>query len=135
MRHSPRCGWESAGKALAGISGAGRLTFCRRVDTIIAVKNILHKTDVFKRWLDSLQDQKGRARILSRIFDAESGNFGDCRPVGGGISEMRVRFGPGYRVYYGQRDENTYLLIAGGDKSAQSRDIARAKALWRMIKE
>ena len=99
------------------------------------MKNILKKTDVFQKWLDSLKDQKGRARILTRIVAAESGNFGDCGPVGDGISEMRIHLGPGYRVYYGQRDEVTYLLIAGGDKHAQSRDIARAKVIWKTIKE
>lgn len=99
------------------------------------MKIVIEKTDVFRKWLDGLKDQKGRARVLTRIVAAESGNFGDCGPVGGGISEMRIHFGPGYRVYYAQRGEVVYLLIAGGDKATQKRDITRAKAIWKAVKE
>ena len=99
------------------------------------MKNILQKTDVFTKWLDGLRDQKGRAQVLSRIVSAESGNFGDCGPVGSGISEMRIHFGPGYRVFFAQRGEVVYLLLAGGDKATQKRDITRAKTIWAVIKE
>ncbi len=99
------------------------------------MEHTIEWTDEFRRWLYGLRDQTVRARILFRIKKASSGNFGDCKPVGDGIAEMRIHFGPGYRVYYGQRGEVTYLLIAGGDKSTQSRDIARAKAEWKAIRE
>ena len=68
----------------------------------------------------------GRARIIHRIRSAEHGNFGDCEPVGEGVSEMRIHFGPGYRVYHTRRGEVIYLLFLGGDKSSQKRDIKRA---------
>ena len=97
--------------------------------------NIINKTDRFLNWIDNLKDQRGRARILSRIKAAESGNFGDCGPVGDGVSEMRIHFGPGYRVYYGQEGINVYLLIAGGDKGSQDRDIKSARAMWNELKK
>ncbi len=99
------------------------------------MKIIIEKTDVFQKWLDGLRDQKGRARILNRVVAAESGNFGDCAALGNGISEMRVHFGPGYRVYYAQRGEVLYLLLAGGDKASQKRDVKRAKSIWKEVKE
>jgi putative addiction module killer protein len=73
-----------------------------------------------------LKDRVGCARIVHRIRSAEHGNFGDCGPVGEGVSEMRVHVGPGYRVYYTRRGEMVYLLLLGGDKSSQRRDIRRA---------
>jgi putative addiction module killer protein len=72
---------------------------------------------------------KGKARIIARIRSAEHGNFGDCEPVGEGVSEMRIHTGPGYRVYYSRRGKIVYLLLSGGDKSSQKRDIKRAKAI------
>ena len=86
----------------------------------------------FKTWIAELRDVRARSRIAYRILAAERGNFGDCRPVGEGISEMRVDVGPGYRVYYVQRGKLIYLLLIGGDKKSQRRDIALAK---RMLKE
>lgn len=86
----------------------------------------------FKTWIAELRDVRARSRIAYRILAAERGNFGDCRPVGEGISEMRVDVGPGYRVYYVQRGKLIYLLLIGGDKKSQKRDIALAK---RMLKE
>ncbi|RKP53441.1 type II toxin-antitoxin system RelE/ParE family toxin [Pararobbsia silviterrae] len=94
-----------------------------------------HQTDAFARWLDALRDPIGKAKILIRIKRAEAGNFGDSEPVGEGISEMRVDFGPGYRIYYAQRGRKIYLLICGGDKSTQTADIRRAKALWNELKD
>ena len=74
-------------------------------------------------------------RILSRVVAAETGNFGDCEPVGEGVSEMRIHYGPGYRVYFAQEGIHVYLLIAGGDKGSQDRDIKQAKALWTELKK
>ena len=96
--------------------------------------NVINKTDGFLAWIDDLKDQKGRARVLSRIVAAEAGNFGDCGSVGDGVSEMRINYGPGYRVYFAQEGINVYLLIAGGDKSSQRQDIKQAKSLWKDLK-
>ena len=81
----------------------------------------------------ALQDKLGRARIIQRIRSAEHGNFGDCEPVGEGVSEMRVHIGPGYRVYFSRRAEAIYLLLVGGDKSSQKRDIKRAIEVARAL--
>lgn len=88
--------------------------------------NSFLRSEEFDAWLACLKDKIGRARIISRIRSAELGNFGDCEPVGHGVSEMRVHFGPGYRVYYTRRGEAIYFLLLGGDKSSQKRDIKRA---------
>lgn len=84
------------------------------------------RTEEFDTWLSALKDKIGRARIVHRIRSAERGNFGDCESVGEGVFEMRVHVGPGYRVYYTRRGEMVYLLLLGGDKSSQRRDIRRA---------
>jgi len=76
-----------------------------------------------------------RARIAQRIESAQAGNFGDCEPVGEGVSEMRIHAGPGYRVYYTRIGDAVYLLFAGGDKSTQGRDIQRAIRMVRSLKE
>ena len=99
------------------------------------MQNVINKTEQFLEWIDALKDQKGRARILSRVVAAQGGNFGDCGPVGEGVSEMRIQFGPGYRVYFAQDGVNIYLLIAGGDKSTQQQDIKRAKTFWNDLKK
>ena len=91
--------------------------------------NRIERSEEFVTWLERLRDKKGKARILSRIDAAMLGNFGDCEPVGEGVSEMRVHFGPGYRVYYTRREAVVYLLLLGGDKSSQASDIKRAKAM------
>lgn len=96
--------------------------------------NTLHATSDFSAWLDRLDDWKGRVRILSRLDSAAEGNFGDCETVGDGVSEMRIHFGPGYRVYYAREGTSIYLLLLGGDKKSQRRDIARAKAMWKRFK-
>jgi putative addiction module killer protein len=93
------------------------------------------RSDVFATWLDDLADEKAKARIAVRIISAEMGNFGDCAPVGHGIFEMRIHVGPGYRVYYTRRGKVVYLLLCGGDKSSQKRDIKRAKAMLAALKE
>ena len=97
--------------------------------------NIFYKTGIFNDWLSSLKDIRGRARIVLRLEQAERGNFGDCRPVGEGISEMRLRFGPGYRLYFWRQESKVYWLLAGGDKGSQKRDIERARELRREIEE
>ncbi|MGE8068278.1 type II toxin-antitoxin system RelE/ParE family toxin [Pseudomonas sp. NPDC089569] len=84
------------------------------------------RSRAFAQWLDSLKDTIGKARILARLRAAEHGNFGDCVPVGSNVHEMRVHYGPGYRMYFTRRGEVVYLLLVGGDKSTQKRDIQRA---------
>jgi putative addiction module killer protein len=86
-------------------------------------------TPELDQWLGGLKDFKARARITARLVSAQLGNFGDCQPVGDGISEMRIHTGPGYRLYYSRRGEVTYLLLCAGDKSSQKFDIRRAKTL------
>jgi putative addiction module killer protein len=97
--------------------------------------SIFHRSDEFDVWLAALKDKVGRARIVHRIRSAEHGNFGDCEPVGEGVSEMRIHFGPGYRVYFIRRGEVVYLLLLGGDKSSQKRDIKRAIKMARTLDE
>lgn len=96
--------------------------------------NAFYRTSEFDIWLSNLKDKVGKARILKRIRAAEGGNFGDCEPVGEGVSEMRIHVGPGYRLYYTRIGEVVYLLLVGGDKSSQPRDIKRAIAMARALK-
>jgi putative addiction module killer protein len=93
--------------------------------------NAIERTAEFNDWLTTVRDRKAQARILARIVSAEFGNFGDCKPVGKGVSEMRIHCGPGYRLYFTRRRERVYLLLAGGDKSSQAEDIKRAQGLLR----
>lgn len=86
-------------------------------------------TPEFNAWLKALRNPVGKARIIARIRSAEAGNFGDCEPVGEGVSEMRIHCGSGYRVYYSRKGDVVYLLLCGGDKATQKRDIKQAKAL------
>lgn len=95
--------------------------------------NTFHRSDVFDSWLAELKDKLGRARIAHRVRSAEHGNFADCEPVGEGVSEMGIHFGPGYRVYFTRRSEVTYLLLMGGYKSSQKRDIKRAIEMARAL--
>jgi putative addiction module killer protein len=88
-----------------------------------------YKTEVFSKWHDSLKDLKGKIAIARRIDRAEKGNFGDSEPVGEGVFELRVDFGPGYRVYYILKDSEMIILLCGGDKSSQKRDIDKAKEI------
>jgi putative addiction module killer protein len=97
--------------------------------------NTFLRSDEFDVWLSSLKDKVGRARIIHRIRSAEHGNFGDCEPVGEGVSEMRVHFGPGYRVYFTRRGNVVYLLLLGGNKSSQKRDFKRAIEMARAIEK
>ena len=93
--------------------------------------NTIHKTRQFNEWLSNLRDGEARRRIYNRIYRAEKGNFGDHRAIGDGVSEMRVHYGPGYRIYYAQAGDVIYLLLLGGDKQTQHDDIERATAIWK----
>ncbi|MBT1072977.1 type II toxin-antitoxin system RelE/ParE family toxin [Pelotalea chapellei] len=86
----------------------------------------IRKTELFAAWLDNLRDIQAKARVLVRIERLASGNAGDVKPVGEGVSEMRIDYGPGYRVYFIRRGSELIILLAGGDKSSQSRDIKAA---------
>jgi putative addiction module killer protein len=93
------------------------------------------RTDIFIDWLNALRDRRAAARIAARIMRLEDGNAGDVKPVGEGVSEMRIDYGPGYRVYFTRRGKEIILLLCGGDKRTQSRDIALAKKLAKEWKE
>jgi putative addiction module killer protein len=93
----------------------------------------VRQTDLYARWFDGLRDRQARARILVRIRRLSLGNPGDVRPVGEGVSEMRIDYGPGYRVYFAPRGEQLIILLAGGDKRSQARDIKAAQALARNL--
>ena len=84
----------------------------------------------FSEWLDSLRDLKAKFKIDRRLDRVGTGNFGDYRSVGEGVYELRVNYGPGYRVYFGQVEETIVLLLIGGDKSTQEQDIRKAKTYW-----
>ena len=86
----------------------------------------LAETDEFHRWLGSLADRRAKARILDRLTRASNGNFGDVKPAGSGVSEMRIDYGPGYRVYFFRRGKELVILLCGGDKKSQKGDIAQA---------
>lgn len=91
-------------------------------------------TKNFDSWIQKLRDPQGRAIIVQRLDRATQGNFGDVAPVGNGISEMRINFGPGYRVYFARDGEVVYVLLCGGNKRSQPRDIDLAKKIWSELK-
>jgi putative addiction module killer protein len=95
----------------------------------------IRKTELFARWIDDLRDVKGRARVLAQIERLALGNPGDVKPVGEGVSELRVDSGPGYRVYFKKRGRKLIILLAGGDKSTQAKDIRAALRLARNLVE
>lgn len=96
---------------------------------------VIQKTQTYDAWIRRLKDRRAAGRITSRILRAEDGNLGDVKPVGQGVSEMRINYGPGYRVYFLQRGSVVILLLCGGDKSTQSQDILEAKRLAKEWKE
>ena len=96
------------------------------------MKTIL-TTEVFKAWLTGLRDAQAKARIQARIRRAEQDNLGDCAPVGEGVSEMRIHCGPGYRVYFTHRGLEIVILLAGGDKATQAKDIKLAIELAKQL--
>ena len=95
--------------------------------------NEVRKTDNYARWLDGLRDIHARARILARVERLAAGNPGDVKPVGEGVSELRIDYGPGYRVYFTTRGRTVIILLAGGDKRTQATDIKRALRLARNL--
>jgi putative addiction module killer protein len=97
--------------------------------------NTFLKSDEFNAWIRSLKNEVLKARITQRIRSAQLGNFGDCKPVGQGVHEMRIHTGSGYRVYYTRSGEIVYWLLIGGDKATQQRDIETAITLAKQIKE
>ncbi|HPG39432.1 MAG TPA: type II toxin-antitoxin system RelE/ParE family toxin [bacterium] len=90
---------------------------------------IIEKTDIFDKWLLKLEDIRAKAKILTRLKIIELGNLGDHKSVGAGVSEFRINYGPGYRLYYGKRGTSIILLLAGGDKSSQAKDILKAQKI------
>ena len=95
--------------------------------------NTFFRSSEFDAWLMALADYKAKARVLARLRSATFGNFGDCESVGEGVSEMRIHFGPGYRIYFVRTGTTIYVLLVGGDKSTQKQDIARAKKMAREL--
>jgi len=93
----------------------------------------VRKTEAFSKWIDGLQDIRARARILVRIERLATGNPGDVKPVGEGVSELRINYGSGYRVYFRKIGQKVIILLAGGDKSSQSKDIKTALRLSRNL--
>lgn len=96
----------------------------------VIVYSTPNEKEPFTDWLNDLRDVMGRKRILARISRLQQGNYGDCEAVGEGISELRMFFGPGYRVYFGERGNDIVILLFGGDKDSQDKDIQQAKIYW-----
>jgi len=95
----------------------------------------IRKTEAFAHWIDGLSDVRARARVLARIERLAAGDPGDVKPVGEGVSELRVNYGPGYRVYFKRRGRELVILLAGGEKKTQARDIRAALRLARGLVE
>jgi len=95
----------------------------------------IRKTALFAKWLDGLRDIRARARVQARIERLAAGHAGDVKPVGEGVSELRIDYGPGYRVYFKKRRRDLVILLAGGDKRTQARDIKTALRLARNLQE
>ena len=95
----------------------------------------IKKSSHFEKWMKALKDIKGKISIARRIERMSHGNFGDVKSVGDGVTELRIRVGPGYRVYFSEFDNKLIVLLVGGDKSTQSKDINKAKALLEELKD
>jgi putative addiction module killer protein len=94
----------------------------------------VQQTDIFEKWLSKLKDRRATAKVLVRIESLRQGNTGDSKSLGSGLHELRMHFGPGYRVYYTRKSGLVILLLCGGDKSSQSKDIARARKVLTELK-
>jgi len=112
--------------------GSGCLTRCSPSDTI-GTNMEIRKTSIFAEWLDGLRDIRARVRVLARIERLARGNAGDVKPLGEGVSEMRIDYGPGYRVYFKKQGRSLVILLAGGDKSTQAKDVKMALRLARNL--
>jgi putative addiction module killer protein len=95
----------------------------------------IRRTEAYSKWIGALRDDRARARIEARIYRLSLGNPGDTRPVGDGVREMRIDYGPGYRVYFVNQGKAIVVLLCGGDKRTQSRDIALAKQLAQRLRD
>lgn len=95
----------------------------------------IRKTEVFANWFDSLRDRRAKARIQARVDRLELGHFGDVAPVGEGVSELRIFYGPGYRVYFVKRGSVAVILLSGGDKNTQDSDIVTAKEIAKQLED
>lgn len=95
---------------------------------------IVNQTPEFQKWMQKLRDIRAKAHVLSRLTQVEGGNLGDFKSVGNGVLEMRINYGPGYRLYFAKDGETIVILLIGGDKSSQDQDIVKAKNIWQGIK-
>jgi putative addiction module killer protein len=95
----------------------------------------IRQSDTFKDWFSDLRDQNAKRRIAQRLVRVQSGLFGDVKPIGEGVSELRIDYGPGYRIYFAQRGAELIILLCGGDKGTQDRDIRTAKAMAKELSE
>lgn len=102
---------------------------------ILEIYRDLDGKEPFIEWLESIKDRKTRSRIITRLDRLEVGNPGDYRHVGKGVFELKLQFGPGYRIYYGEDGPVIVILLIGGDKNTQSRDIKKAKSFWKNYME
>jgi len=126
-------GWRPAGdRRKATLSQKLLTNVANRLQFVMLT---ILKSDVFEEWIDNLRDRAGAAQVLRRLARLERGNPGRVAPVGEGVSELKIDFGPGYRVYFGQWGEELVIILCGGDKSSQDRDIKAAKQLWDQWKE
>ncbi|MEH1944714.1 MAG: type II toxin-antitoxin system RelE/ParE family toxin [Nostoc sp.] len=87
--------------------------------------------NIFDEWLDSLRDRRAKAKIRARLDRVEDGNLGDCKSVGEGVFELRIDYGPGYRIYFGEEGITIIILLCGGDKSTQKQDVDKAQEYWK----
>ncbi|MCZ4320357.1 type II toxin-antitoxin system RelE/ParE family toxin [Aequorivita viscosa] len=105
------------------------------VSNWIQLMMIIKKASEFDKWIRKLKDIRAKSKILFRIQKLETdGHYGDCKPVGEGISEMRINYAKGYRIYFKEKDDQIVILLIGGDKSTQRKDIVKAKKIWDRIK-
>ena len=121
----------SRGKWLTRVSSIGYSW--QVIERAVKKLELQNKLVPFDEWFDSLGDGKMQAAVDARLTRVRAGNFGDCKSVGGGVFELRIALGPGLRVYYGLHGQQVVILLGGGDKSTQTRDIRRAQQLWQQF--